>query len=310
MPQYDHNGVYGKTTKGNTMPKKVTIVSLAALVLLGVIITALIGTLSSKCAKIPHHVSLYFPERGEILTMSYDNFLAGCVTGLTYGEKLADEALIAVAAAENSRALYAVSTKKGFENMGADFTIGADFPFVETEKIDENTANAVKAAKKLLLTYDGEPINAQMCGISSGRTDECPPISRSVALPCDIGAEGFESSTAFTTEEVRRTLHKKGTITTDCSKWFANPLYSDTGTLLHIDFNGERITGAALKQAFGLRSVAVTVEYSEDKFKFTCIGLGENKGMSINAADFMARNGRNAEEILETFYPGAKLEKR
>ena len=152
MPQYDHNGVYGKTTKGNTMPKKVTIVSLAALVLLGVIITALIGTLSSKCAKIPHHVSLYFPERGEILTMSYDNFLAGCVTGLTYGEKLADEALIAVAAAENSRALYAVSTKKGFENMGADFTIGADFPFVETEKIDENTANAVKAAKKLLLT--------------------------------------------------------------------------------------------------------------------------------------------------------------
>ncbi len=288
------------------MPKKLTMVSIAALILLAAIVAVLIGRLSAGGVKIPYRVSLYCPERGEILTMSYDDFLAGCVTGLTGGEILSDEALIAVAAAENSRAVYAVSTKKGFENMGADFTIGGDFPFVESET-DAAVQSAVTAAKKLLLTYDGEPINAQMCRMSSGRTDECPPLSHSTALPCDIGTEGFESHTAFTTEEVRRTLHKKGTITTDCSKWFSNAVYSDTGTLLHIDFNGERITGAALKKAFGLRSVAVTVEYSEDKFKFTCIGEGENKGMSINAADFMARNGSTAEEILETFYPGAKL---
>lgn len=291
------------------MPKKLTIVSGAALVLLAAIVAVLLTvTASSNTSAVPHRVSVYLPERGEILTMTYTEFLAGCVTGLTGGENLADEALAAVAAAENSRAVYALSTKKGFQNMGADFTVGADFPFVDGEN-DERVTNAVRAAEKLLLTLDGEPINPQMCMISSGRTDECPPISPSVALPCDIGAEGFESRTAFTTEEVRRALHKSGTITPDCSEWFDNAVYADTGTLLYIEFNGERMTGAALKQAFGLRSVAVTVEYTEDKFRFTCLGLGENKGMSINGADFMAKNGSTAEEILKTFYSGAELEK-
>lgn len=289
------------------MPKKMTLVSGAALLLLAAIVAVLLSVTADGRSAAPRRVSVYLPERGEILTMSYSRFLAGCVTGITNGESLADEALTAVAAAENSRAMYALSVKKGFENMGADFTVGADFPFTDGEN-DERVTNAVRAAEKLLLTLDGEPINAQMCGISSGRTDETP-LSPSVALPCDIGAEGFESRTAFTTEEVRRTLHKSGTISPDCSEWFANAVYADTGTLLYIEFNGERITGAALKQAFGLRSVAVTVEYTEDKFRFTCLGLGENKGMSINAADFMAKNGSTAEEILRTFYSGAELER-
>ncbi len=291
------------------MPKKITIVSAAALVLLSVITAILLTATANSRAAVPRRVSVYLPERGEILTMSYDEFLTGCVTGLTGGENLADEALTAVAAAENSRAIYTLSVKRGFENMGADFTVGADFPFIDSEKPDERVTNAVRTAEKLLLTLDGEPINAQMCGMSSGRTDECPPISCSVALPCDIGAEGFESRTAFTTEEVRRALHKSGTISPDCSEWFANAVYADTGTLLYIEFNGERITSAALKQAFGLRSVAITVEYTEDKFRFTCLGLGENKGMSINGADFMAKNGSTAEEILRTFYSGAELER-
>lgn len=292
------------------MPKKLTIVSGAALILLAAIVAVLLTVnANSRTTAVPRRVSVYHPERGEILTMTYTEFLAGCVTGLTGGENLADEALAAVAAAENSRAVYALSTKKGFQNMGADFTVGADFPFVDGEKPDERVTNAVRTAERLLLTRGGEAINPQMCMISSGRTDECPPISPSVALPCDIGAEGFESRTAFTTEEVRRALHKSGTITPDCSKWFDNAVYADTGTLLYVEFNGERITGAALKQTFGLRSVAVTVEYTEDKFRFTCLGLGENKGMSINAADFMAKNGSTAEEILKTFYSGAELEK-
>ncbi|MBD5129663.1 MAG: hypothetical protein HDT43_07045 [Ruminococcaceae bacterium] len=289
------------------MPKKITIVSGAALVLLAAIVAVLLSvTANRSTSAVPRRVSVYIPERGEILTMNYADFLAGCVTGLTGGENLADEALAAVAAAENSRAMYELSTKKGFQNLGADFTVGGDFPFVDGEP-DERVSNAVRAAEKLLLTLDGEPIKPQMCMLSSGRTDETP-LSPSVALPCDIGANGFESRTAFTTEEVRRALHKNGTLSADCSEWFSGAVYADTGTLLYIEFNGERMTGAALKQAFGLRSVAITVEYAEDKFRFTCLGLGENKGMSINAADFMAKNGSSAEEILKTFY-SAELEK-
>ncbi|MCM1164593.1 MAG: hypothetical protein NC299_10175 [Lachnospiraceae bacterium] len=290
------------------MPKKLTIASAAALALLVAVVAIMLNTHASESPSLPRRVSVYLPERGEILTLSGEEFLAGCVEGLVGdASALSEEALVAIAAAERTRAVYALSVRSGFQNLGADFTVSADFPFDNAEKPAERTLAAVKSAEKLLLTYGGEPINPQLCGISSGRTDDCPPVSPSKALPCDIGAAGFESRTAFTTEEVRRALHKSGTLSADCSEWFGKAVYADTGTLLYTEFNGERITGAALRETFGLRSVAITVEYAEDKFYFTCLGLGENKGMSVNAADFMARNGSTAEEILKAFYPGAEL---
>lgn len=113
----------------------------------------------------------------------------------------------------------------------------------------------------------------------------------------------------YTTEDVRRAFHKSGALTADCSQWFSDPVYAESGTLLYITFNGERVTGAELKRALGLRSTAITVDYTEDRFAFTCLGNGENKGMSVNAADFMSRQGSTAEEILAVFYSGAELKK-
>lgn len=288
------------------MPKKVTIVSGIALVLLAALIAVLIGAGGSKPFETPRRVSVYFPESSEIMMMSYGEFLAGCVDGLLWNGTVADEALTAVAAAMNSRAMYALSTKSGFQNFGADFTVGEDFPFTAAEERDDRITQAVSDAEKMLLTYEGEPINAQMCVISTGRTDDCSPISPSTALACDIGAKGFESSTACTTTEVMTALHR-GSLTSSCDEWFSEPVYAENGTLLYISFCDQRVTGAALKKALGLRSTAITVRFAEDKFFFTCIGLGDNRGMSINAADFYAKNGSTAEEILEIFYPGAKL---
>ncbi len=290
------------------MPKKVTIVSAAALILLAAVIAVLAAVSGRERYKLPRRVSVYFPGNSEILTMDYGEFLEGCLRGTLTEGGFAEETMTAVTAAVNSRAMYAISTKSGFANFGADFTVGADFPYVPAENADESISAAVREGQKLLLTYDGEPINAQMCMISAGRTDDQPPISPSMSLPCDIGVNGFESRTAYTPEEVRAALYKKGELTGDCRKWFSGAVCADNGTLLYISFNGEKITGGALKKALGLRSTAISVEYAEDKFYFTCLGLGENKGMSVNAADFLARGGKSAREILGTFYPGAELE--
>lgn len=289
------------------MPKKITIVSGIALILLAALIAVLVSVGGRQRFAVPQRVSVYMPESSEIVTMSYDDFLAGCLRGALAAEDTETEAMTAVAAVINSRAMYAVSVKKGFENFGADFAVSADLPFISAEITDERAAEAVRRGKKLLLTYNGEPINAQMCRISAGRTDDCPPISPSVSLPCDIGAKGFESRAAYTPEELRLALHNGRGLTSDPGEWLYDPVYADNGTLLYISFCDERITGTALKNALGLRSTAITAEYAEDKFYFTCLGAGENKGMSINAADFLAGNGKSAEEILKTFYPGAEL---
>lgn len=294
------------------MPKKATIVSGIALVLLSAMIFTItaavrIGQDKKLTESLPGRVSVLFPELNEIRMMKYEEFLCGCVAGL-----LSDiigrtdpprEAVKAAAAAVNSRAAYHLNNNDAKdENFGADFAVGEDFPFIE----EENDKISRIIDQLSLLTYEGEPINALTCKISAGVTDAAAPYSPSVPLLCDVSANGYDSSIAFTSESVRRALHQNA-ISQNFVEWFHDPVYAETGTLIYIGFCGTKITGETLKKALGLRSTAITVEYRDDKFYFYCKGLGENKGMSINAAIFLAQNGKTAEEILSLFYPQCAL---
>lgn len=301
-------------------PKKLTIVSGIALILLVALIIILICVSRSRQSfGIPTRVSLYRPETSEIVTLSYEDFLCGCVAGLLPEEqsRYNAEALRAIAIAENSRALYTLNNretaftapyaKTETENFGADFITSASFPYISTE-ISVTLRTAVQNAMNSVLTLNEEPINAPMCKISAGRTDS-DALSPSVALPCDIDAKGFESRLAFTPDEILSALHNKGVLSSDCSKWFHDATYNDNGTLLFTEFGEMKYTGAELKRLLGLRSTAITVQYTEDKFYFICRGFGENRGMSISAANFLAKTGNTAEEILAVFYPNCEIER-
>lgn len=292
------------------MPQKKTIVSVIALILLLALIITLTAAVRSETNSgkepeytLPGRVSVLFPELNEIRVMKYEEFLCGCVAGLLPdGAELQSEAVRAVAIAENSRAAYYLKNKDPSKSFGADLTVGEDFPFIEAE--NEEISQIISGLP--MLTYDGKPANVRICKISAGVTDEAAPYSPSVPLLCDISAKGYMSSTAFTYESVRRALHQNA-VSRNFDEWFHDPVYAETGTLIYIGFCDTKITGAALKMALGLRSTAITVEYREEKFYFKCKGLGENKGMSTNAAIFLAENGKTAEEILNLFYPKCDL---
>ncbi|MDE7398309.1 MAG: hypothetical protein K2N06_02160 [Oscillospiraceae bacterium] len=301
-------------------PKKLTIASGIALILLVVLIVVLVFvSRSGRESAIPSRVTLYRPETSEIVTLSYEDFLCGCVAGLLpEGQSQYNaEALRAIAIAENSRALYVLNNrgtaftapyaKVEAVNFGADFVTNAYFPYISTE-ISVTLRTAVQNAMNSVLTLDGEPISAPMCKISAGRTDE-DALSPSVALPCDIDEKGFESRMAFTPDEILSALHNKGVLSADCSKWFGKAAYSDSGTLMFIEFGEMKYTGAELRRLLGLRSTAITVQFAEDKFCFICRGFGENRGMSISAANFLAKTGKTAEEILAVFYPNCEIVK-
>lgn len=288
------------------MPKKVTIVSAAALVLLiGIIIfTAMICR--KKTSDIPAKISVYDQEAGVIYTPDYDDFLAGCVEGLLIKNITYEpEALKAVAIAENTRIRYFLKTKSGFDNLGADLSVSDRIPYAH-EAAGAEVKAAAKDALNLTLTFDGEPFNAPICKISTGRTDECPPYSPSVWLPCDVNAPGYAGSSEFTPEEVRSALNG-GNLSYNFIDWLHDPVYSENGTLLFIDLADEKISGETLRSALNLRSTAISAEYSEDKFVFRCQGWGDNRGMSVYAANYLAQQGKTAEEILSIFYPNAKI---
>lgn len=288
------------------MPKKVTIASAAALLLLvGVfIITATISHKSSD--EIPSRISVYDRNAGVIYTPDHDELLAGCVEGmLIQNIPFEPEALKAIAIAENTRIRFYLNIKNGFDDLGADLTVSERIPYVH-KSASADVKTAAKSASKLMLTFDGEPFNAPICKISTGRTDECPPYSPSVGLPCDINAPGYEGSSEFTPEEVRDALDG-GNLSYDFVEWLHDPVYSENGTLLFIDLAEDKISGETLRNALGLRSTAISAEFAEDKFVFKCQGWGDNRGLSIYAANYLAQKGKTAEEILSIFYPDAKL---
>ena len=73
-----------------------------------------------------------------------------------------------------------------------------------------------------------------------------------------------------------------------------------------IEFCSVPISGETVRVRFGLPSTAISVEYTNDSFYFNCKGIGDNQGLSVNAALFLAEKGYSAEEILSYFFPTAE----
>lgn len=292
------------------MPKKLTIVSAVALVLLIGVIALAIKLSEKKDPDVPARISVYDKNAEAIYTPTYEDFLAGCVEGLMIkGVEFEPEAVKAIAIAENSQIKYLLKLQSGFENLGADLSVNEYIPYSPKEP-SKAAKSAARAALETELTFDGEPFNAPICKISTGRTDECPPYSPSVGLPCDAETPLGSGSTEATIEEVHAALGGGRNMPYNGKEWFHDPVYGDNGTLRFITFGKEKISGETLRTALDLRSTAITVEYSEEKFVFRCKGWGDNRGMSVYAANYLAGRGKTAEEILAIFYPEAKLKSK
>lgn len=272
---------------------------------------------------VPNRVTVYMKDCGEIITEDYCDFLTGCVFGLIPPES-EREAIKSTACALNTLAVYRMSNKSGFENNGADLTAeeNGEFPYMSEAQIREQygasaerylnkVRECTEKAMQYIITYEEAPICAQMCRISSGKTDSGGfAYLAGVSAECDKEAEDWESSCALTPNAVRTAL--SGTagsphLVGNGAEWFSEPQYAASGTLTGILFGGERVSGEQLKNALGLRSAAITVSFAEDKFLFVCHGFGGNVGMSLSCAQTFALQGMKMTDILAYFYGGTEL---
>lgn len=292
------------------MPKKITLVSAAALVLFVILIVILVS-ITAKKSPFPQKVTVYLKERSEIVSLDYSEFLEGCLRGFLPENKdlYEPQTLESLAVVINTNALYSLQNRDKFENYGADFSTGELFPY--TDKSVNSTASArvktaAEAAAKKYLALDGKPVQLDFCRISSGKTVPKPPIMPSVNLPSDALCKGYLSKNAYTVNEVRA-LSEIKRLREPPEEWFTEPVYDEYGTLLSVKICGQTITGEFIKNTLGLRSAAIEIQFEDDCFVFICKGWGNNTGMSLAAADTMSRDGKTAEEILAVFY-SAKLE--
>lgn len=175
---------------------------------------------------------------------------------------------------------------------------------------------AVQATAGLILTYQGEPIDATFFATSNGFTEnaneyweQSVPYLRSVASPWDVGSPRFEERKVISTSE----LEQKLGITLDAAasgrgQWY-DVLERTTGNRIgKIRIGNKEFSGREIRERLGLNSSAFTMELANDRVLITTRGYGHGVGMSQWGANGMAREGKSAEQIVKHYYRGISLQ--
>ena len=245
-----------------------------------------------------------------------------------------EEALKAQAVASYTyyaRRKAAQSKKADPALKGADFATPNDkFPAEYSEEklrerwgeqYEENytkISEAVNAVYGVTLTHNGELIDAVYHAISSGSTESADtvwgsdvPYLQAVASPGDRLSKGFDSESCHTAQEVRVILTQElpdVVLDDNPASWFGEPTLSAAGTVAQQPIGDLQLPGTRVRQLFGLRSAAFTVNYAEGTFTFSVRGYGHGVGMSQHGADYLAQQGYTYDEILHYYYTDVEID--
>jgi len=176
----------------------------------------------------------------------------------------------------------------------------------------EQARQAVADTAGLVLTYEGELIEATYFSCSGGKTEDAVavwgtdvPYLRSVVSPGEEGASVYEDTVIFSVNEFQKALGV--TISGDPDTWFGTVDYTEGNGVASMQIGGRQYTGTQLRQKLGLRSTAFTVEVTSQGIRITTKGFGHRVGMSQYGADAMAKSGSTFRQILAHYYPGTVL---
>ena len=259
---------------------------------------------------------IFIEDQNDVLKMELDDYILGVILG----EMPADfetEALKAQAVAIRTYTLRSV--EKGTKHLEGYLCTDAsccqaysdpkDFP----EEVIDKFRTAVKETADLVITYNGELIDATYFSCSGGLTEDAfavwgadIPYLRSVDSPGEENAERFESILAFSRQEFLTRLGISESIKLSDSSFVVT--YTRGGGVARMYLADNCFTGVELRSLLELPSTAFTVYVQDGMVYIKSKGFGHRVGMSQYGADAMAISGNGFEEILMHYYPGTVLE--
>ncbi len=189
---------------------------------------------------------------------------------------------------------------------------GADY-----ERCRRKAQAAVEATDGLVLMYEGKLIDATFFSCSGGMTEDAVavwgsevPYLRSVPSPGEEEAKYYHTQQDFSPEEFSQRLQAEIpelTLSAHPSAWLGETERTPGDGLAWIRLGSVKVSGVELRRIFALRSTKFTLTWEEDHFHFEVYGYGHRVGMSQHGAQAMAKEGADAQSILETYYTGAVL---
>lgn len=178
-------------------------------------------------------------------------------------------------------------------------------------------SDAVDAVLPYILEYDGTPIIAAFCSMSTGTTESAETVWGSkvdylvpVESSADTTAPRYLETMDMTTDEFQKKVAAAvpdAVWDGDPAKWVQLGECSASGTVLTVTVGGQELSGQEFRELLELRSAAFTVEVTDGKLTFTTRGYGHGVGMSQYGANAMAKEGADWQEILAHYYPETQL---
>ncbi len=279
-------------------------------------------TLPSQAAALPEGermvMCLTLPD-GTVAEMDLDDYLTGVVLA-EMPASFEPEALKAQAVVARTYTLKAAETGGKHENGSvctdhtccqayidpADYAGGLE----NLEKIRA----AVEATAGLVLTYEGQLIEATYFSCSGGSTEDAVavwgtdyPYLRATSSPGEEHAAHYTDTVTFTAVEFAERIGQA--LTGSPQSWLGFTTYTAGGGVNSMRIGSQDYKGTELRSLLGLRSTAFTITAEGDTITITTKGYGHRVGMSQYGADAMALAGSTFDEILSHYYKGTTLER-
>lgn len=278
----------------------------------------------------PLFVPLYVTERGAVEEIPLESYVRGVVAAEMPVE-FELEALKAQAIAARTYAVRRLESGDATgvppEGAGALVTdTTAHQAYASEEELRERwgffayarhmdkLTRAVNETKGLIVTYDGNPIDAAFFSTSNGFTENSEsywqaelPYLRSVPSPWDERvAPDFERETSFSWNEFYRKLNLSPS---KVPPKLSVASRSDSGRVLELRIGGAAYTGREVRERLGLASTDFVWEIGDEGILFKTKGYGHGVGLSQWGAHGMAKEGKSAEEIVLYYYRGTEVER-
>ena len=258
------------------------------------------------------YITIY-RKSGEVLKLELEEYLIGVVSS-EMPASFNIEALKAQAIISRTYTLKSIETNKRLTDTSSTQVYKDNN---ELKSIWGSNYNAyynkiksvVDSTKGIVLTYNGNLIEAVYHSTSNGRTENSDnvwkysfPYLVSVDSPYDSTNKSFIQTIFFTYEELSNKLNSIINIDTNF-----NITNNESNRVKNIEFNNIILTGVEFRTKLNLRSTDFILEKTTEGINITTKGYGHGVGLSQYGANGMANNGANYETILKHYYTGVNL---
>lgn len=275
------------------------------------------------------NIKLLHTETGEVEEMNLDQYLCGVVAS-EMPASFEMEALKAQAVVARTYTIYQISNggkHKGIADI-CDSSLCcqawiskenrlARWEESERESNWEKIVKSVYETQGKIITYDGKPINALFHSNSGGKTELAInvwggdyPYFQSIETSGEDNYSSYSSEAQFSKDEFTKIMleiYPDFKIDYSLADFIKILEYTDSGRVAKIKIGNKEMSGIEARKIFGLKSANFNFKYENNKIIFSVIGYGHGVGLSQCGSDYLAKQGKNFEEIIKYYYKDVEI---